>query len=93
MVEREERCPKKKAYLRMSTTLGDLNLELHADMVPLTPFPPVHSLCACVRVRVDVCPRATTHIFEHASGCFGLWIKARASSCASLFILTDHMTQ
>lgn len=34
ITEREERCPKKKAYLRLSTSLGDLNLELHSDMVP-----------------------------------------------------------
>ena len=31
---RIERAPKKKAYLRMHTTLGDLNLELHCDIVP-----------------------------------------------------------
>lgn len=40
VTEREERCPKKKAYLRLSTTLGDLNLELHSDMVLICPRPP-----------------------------------------------------
>ncbi len=54
MVEREERCPKKKAYLRMSTTLGDLNLELHSDMVPLAPFP-LCTLCALVCVSAFTC--------------------------------------
>ncbi|KAK9818308.1 hypothetical protein WJX72_010373 [[Myrmecia] bisecta] len=33
---RVERNPKKKAYLRLHTNLGDLNLELHCDMVPRT---------------------------------------------------------
>ncbi len=34
VVERVERCPAKKAYLRLSTSHGDLNLELHADITP-----------------------------------------------------------
>ena len=33
---RIERHPKKKAYMRLHTTLGDLNLELHCDMAPRT---------------------------------------------------------
>lgn len=31
---RVERTPKAKAYLRLHTTLGDLNLELHCDIAP-----------------------------------------------------------
>lgn len=31
---RVERCPKKKGYMRLHTSLGDLNLELHCDIVP-----------------------------------------------------------
>ena len=31
---RVERTPKAKAYLRMHTSLGDLNLELHCDLAP-----------------------------------------------------------
>jgi peptidyl-prolyl cis-trans isomerase-like protein 2 len=33
---RVERCPKKKGYMRLHTSLGDLNLELHCDMAPRT---------------------------------------------------------
>jgi hypothetical protein len=29
-----ERNPKKKGYLRMQTSVGDLNIELHCDLVP-----------------------------------------------------------
>lgn len=29
-----ERNPKKKGYVRMQTNLGDLNIELHCDLVP-----------------------------------------------------------
>ncbi len=29
-----ERCPSAKAYLRLHTSLGDLNLELHCDLAP-----------------------------------------------------------
>ena len=36
MMVRVERNPKKKGYLRLHTTLGDLNLELHCDIVPRT---------------------------------------------------------
>ncbi|BDA49532.1 Peptidyl-prolyl cis-trans isomerase-like 2 [Coccomyxa sp. Obi] len=31
---RVERCPKKKGYMRLHTSLGDLNLELHCDIAP-----------------------------------------------------------
>eukprot|EP00850_Spirogloea_muscicola_P017473 SM000150S01732 [mRNA] locus=s150:222290:225887:- [translate_table: standard] len=31
---RVEKTPKKKGYLRMHTSMGDLNLELHCDLVP-----------------------------------------------------------
>ncbi len=31
---RVERCPSAKAYLRLHTSLGDLNLELHCDIAP-----------------------------------------------------------
>ena len=31
---RVERCPSAKAYLRLHTSLGDLNLELHCDLAP-----------------------------------------------------------
>ncbi len=34
VTERVERCPTKKAYLRLSTTHGDLNIELHSDLAP-----------------------------------------------------------
>ncbi len=33
---RVERKPKKKGYLRLHTSLGDLNLELHCDIAPRT---------------------------------------------------------
>ncbi len=33
---RVERNPKKKAYMRLHTTVGDLNLELHSDIAPRT---------------------------------------------------------
>ena len=33
---RVERHPKAKAYLRLHTSLGDLNLELHCDFAPRT---------------------------------------------------------
>lgn len=33
---RVERNPKKKGYLRLHTSLGDLNLELHCDIAPRT---------------------------------------------------------
>ena len=33
---RVERHPKAKAYLRLHTSLGDLNLELHCDVAPRT---------------------------------------------------------
>lgn len=33
---RVERKPKKKGYLRLHTSLGDLNVELHCDIVPRT---------------------------------------------------------
>eukprot|EP00884_Botryococcus_braunii_P021935 jgi/Botrbrau1/8425/Bobra.0237s0045.1 len=33
---RVERNPKKKAYMQLHTTLGNLNLELHADIAPRT---------------------------------------------------------
>ena len=36
MMVRMERNPKKKGYMRLHTTLGDLNLELHCDIVPRT---------------------------------------------------------
>jgi peptidyl-prolyl cis-trans isomerase-like protein 2 len=32
----QQLCPKKKGYLRLHTSLGDLNLELHCDLVPKT---------------------------------------------------------
>ena len=31
-----ERNPKKKGYLRLHTSLGDLNIELHCDLAPRT---------------------------------------------------------
>lgn len=31
-----ERNPKKKAYMKLHTSVGDLNLELHADITPRT---------------------------------------------------------
>ena len=31
---RVERCPSAKAYMRLHTSLGDLNLELHCDIAP-----------------------------------------------------------
>ena len=33
---RVERNPKKKGYMRLHTTLGDLNVELHCDIAPRT---------------------------------------------------------
>lgn len=33
---RIERHPKKKAYMKLHTSFGDLNLELHCDMAPRT---------------------------------------------------------
>lgn len=33
---RIERHPKKKAYMKLHTSCGDLNLELHCDMAPRT---------------------------------------------------------
>ena len=33
---RVERNPKKKAYLRLHTNLGDINMELHCDLAPRT---------------------------------------------------------
>ena len=33
---RVDRCPKKKGYVRLHTTLGHLNVELHCDLVPRT---------------------------------------------------------
>jgi len=33
---RIERHPKKKAYMKLHTSLGDLNLELHCDIAPRT---------------------------------------------------------
>ena len=33
---RVERHPKKKAYMKLHTSFGDLNLELHCDMAPRT---------------------------------------------------------
>jgi len=32
----QQLCPKKKGYLRLHTSLGDLNIELHSDLVPKT---------------------------------------------------------
>lgn len=32
----QQLCPKKKGYLRLHTSLGDLNIELHCDLVPKT---------------------------------------------------------
>jgi hypothetical protein len=55
ITEREERCPKKKAYLRLSTSLGDLNLELHSDMVCRT----------AASVLSDACHKSTAEPIPH----------------------------
>ena len=36
VLARVERVPTKKGYCRLHTTLGDLNIELHADLAPRT---------------------------------------------------------
>ena len=88
MVEREERCPKKKAYLRLSTTLGDLNLELHSDMVSLAPF----SLSApCAHVCAPTCSCHHAHLRTCFWTCY-LEAWTHASSRASAFFVIDHMT-
>ena len=48
-LKRLERNPTKKGYVRLHTNLGDLNIELHCDIVPRCVSCGVECVCHCMR--------------------------------------------